>query len=86
MRYIKNFIHSFIYRCKFEQSVSLVSVFRRYTLEEKNRTRKSHFKKLPLTDDDIVIRLFCWKTDDLLKLIHCYCLDVRFSLAHSLTL
>ena len=33
---------------------------------------------MPLTHDGIVIRLFCWKTDDLLKLINCYCLDAMF--------
>ena len=30
---------------------------------------------MPLTHDGIVVRLFCWKTNDLLELINCYCLD-----------
>ena len=49
----------YLYRCKFEQSVPLVSVFRK------------QLKKMPLTHDGIVIDLFCWKTNDLLELINC---------------
>ena len=30
---------------------------------------------MPLTHDGIVIDLFCWKTNDLLELINCYCLN-----------
>ena len=30
---------------------------------------------MPLTHDGIVIDRFCWKTNDLLELINCYCLD-----------
>ena len=30
---------------------------------------------MPLTHNGIVIDLFCWKTNDLLELINCYCLD-----------
>ena len=33
---------------------------------------------MPLTRDGIVIRLFCWKTNDLFELINCYCLDATF--------
>ena len=33
---------------------------------------------MPLTHDGIVIDRFCWKTNDLLELINCYCLDATF--------
>ena len=33
---------------------------------------------MPLTHDGIAIDLFCWKTNDLLELINCYCLDATF--------
>ena len=35
---------------------------------------------MPLTQDGIVIDLFCLKTNDLLELINCYCLDATFLL------
>ena len=33
---------------------------------------------MPLTHDGIVIDRFCWKTNDLLELINCCCLDATF--------
>ena len=35
---------------------------------------------MPLMHDGIVINLFCWKTNDLLELINCYCLDATLLL------
>ena len=36
--------------------------------------------QMPLTHDGIVIDRFCWKTNDLLELINCYCLDATLLL------